>query len=192
MKLPFAILFLAALLAQQTELAPGPANLRFEEGEPGEIPPGWFVPRALLDSGFSAELRREGCHGTAACAVVIVPPNLPTRKSGDGTPVPLFGNLMQKFFAIRYRGKRIRLRAWIKLEPVDKKDRAQMWLRVDRHDGEFGLFDNMDRRPVTKDEWKQVEITGRVDKDAEVLNFGIMSLGKGKAWIDGVEFEVLD
>jgi hypothetical protein len=185
MKLSIAILLLSALiLAQQNAVAPGPLNLQFNEGQPGEVPPGWYVPPALLDDGYSAELRREGCHGSNGCAVVIVPPNAPATTK--------FGNMMQRFFGVPYRGKKIRLRAWIKLEPADKKDRAQMWLRVDRHNGQVGLFNNMDGRPVTKNEWTQVEITGRVDKDAETINIGIISVGKGRAWIDGVEFEILD
>jgi hypothetical protein len=98
---------------------------------------------------------------------------------------------MQSFDAIPYRGKTIRLHAWLRVEPAAPGNRAQMWLRVDRDNGETGFFDNMASRPVTSGEWKECEIQGRVDNDAGLINIGVMALGNGHAWIDGIDFEVV-
>ena len=48
-------------LAGWSDALPGPRNLRFEEGDPGKTPPGWFVPQVEKVSGSLAELRRKGC-----------------------------------------------------------------------------------------------------------------------------------
>ena len=167
-----------------------PRNLKFEEGIPGRLPPGWRVPALPEDSGRLAELRREGCRSHAGCAVVIAA-NVPRSE----------GMLMQKFRAAAYRGKTVRLRAWIKLQSVfmdgpflrlpTPEDRAQLWMNVVRMNKRIGFSENMDDRPVRSSEWTRCEITGEIDEDAEFINFGVMSIGGGRVWIDDVSFEVV-
>jgi hypothetical protein len=170
----------------------GPRNLKFEEGAPGKVPPGWFVPSLPKDADYLAELRRgEGCRSHAGCAVVMVPRNVPR-------PV---GNLMQSFSAAAYLGKSVRLRAWVRLERFfpasfgfripDPEDRAQMWLNVERANRRNGFSDNMDDRPVRSTEWTRCEITGEIGEDARFVNFGVMSIGGGRVWVDDVSFEIL-
>jgi erythromycin esterase len=79
----------------------------------------------------------------------------------------------------------------VRLEAVEAGDRAQLWLRVDRTGGQVGFFDNMGDRPIRSSEWRSYEITGAIDADAQSLNIGLMSLGKGRAWIDDVSFEII-
>jgi hypothetical protein len=47
-----------------------------------------------------------------------------------------FGTLMQMFTADSYRGKRIRMSAWMKTADADS---ANLWLRVDGPDGMLGF-----------------------------------------------------
>src|SRR5262249_34418532 len=169
----------AILFAQ----AQGPTNMRFRDGRLGSVPEGWIVPQAVSDWGYSAELTNQGCADSGNCAVILPPAVPPSPKS--------FGILSQSFDATPYRGKWVRLRAWLKEDPTASGDRAQMWLRVDRSNQEKGFFDNMNDRPVTTARWRQVEITGAVDNDADKVHFGVMSIGRGKAWVGGVEFDVL-
>lgn len=168
-----------------------PRNLKFEEGIPGRVPPGWRVPALPEDSGRLAELRREGCRSHMGCAVVIAATNVPRSE----------GTLMQKFRAAAYRGKTVRLRAWIKLQSVifdgptfrlpTPEDRAQLWMNVVRLNKRIGFSDNMDDRPVRSPDWTRCEIVGEIDEDAEFINFGVMSIGGGRAWIDDVSFEII-
>jgi hypothetical protein len=170
-----------AQLAGWEDLLPGPQNLEFRQGSIGRVPPGWIVPALPKDADSLAELRRAGCRSVAGCAIIRVPPNAPS-------PV---ANLMQSFGAAAYRGKTVRLRAWLKLEPADSQDRAQMFLSVDRVNRQTGFFDNMTDRPIRSMEWTRSEIVGPVDRDATFINFGFMSIGKGAIWVDEVSFEIV-
>src|ERR1017187_6977861 len=165
---------LIALLAPLTGLAQtGPANLDFEAETPGRAPSGWFVPTA----GYVAEIRHEGCKAGSGC-VALLPPATPSSAP--------FGNIMQAFSAEQFRGKTVRLRAWIRVDKADAGDHAQMWLRIDRPGMQMGLFDNMGDRPITSSEWVNYEIGGEVEADAMSINIGVMSIGKARGWVDEI------
>jgi hypothetical protein len=169
-------------LAGWSDVLPGPRNLRFEEGDAGKTPPGWFVPQVEKVSGSLAELRRKGCRSSVGCAVVIAPA---TAAAPDSV-----GNLMQSFSAAAYRGKTVRLRAWVRVEAGGPGDRAQMWLRVDRPNGKVGFMDDMDGRPVRAAEWTSCEIVAEIDGDAQFVVFGVRSMG-GRVWVDDVSFDIV-
>ena len=105
-------------------------------------------------------------------------------------PGAAFGNLMQAFDATPFRGRRVRFRASVRVEG-DETGRAQLWMRADRAGNKIGFFDNMGNRPITSSQWREYEIVGDVDDDAEVLNIGMLLLGQGKAWLDAVAIEDL-
>jgi len=151
-----------------------PQNLSLAQGESGKVPEGWFAPVG------SAELSRQGCRGSG-CAVIWLDP--------DSTG--LFGNLMQTVNAAAYRGKTVRLRAWLRIDAATRDDKAQMWFRVDLPNRQPSAFDNMDDRPVQSFTWMPAEIVVKVAEGAETLNFGVMSIGKGRAWVDGMTLEVV-
>jgi len=100
-------------------------------------------------------------------------------------------NLWQSFQATAYRGKTVRLRAWIRVEGIGPSDRAQMWLRVDRPNGKVGFEENMDGRPLRSAEWTSCEIVGEIDRDAQFIALGVFSIGRGRVWVDEVSFDVV-
>jgi hypothetical protein len=170
----------------------GPRNLKFEEGLPGKAPPGWFVPTLPKDADYMAELRRDHCRSRSGCAVVLAPANVPR-------PI---GNLMQSFSAAAYAGKKVRLRAWLRLESLfaspalglrlpAPEDHAQLWLSVERANRKRGFSENMDDHPVRSSDWTESEIVGEIDDDARFINFGILSIGGGRVWVDDVSFDVI-
>ena len=101
-----------------------------------------------------------------------------------------FGTVTQAVPAHELRGKRVRLRAFVRTELADAGSAAQLWLRVDRPGGAMGFFDNMGDRPIRSAQWASYEISGPVAADAERVVFGGFLAGSGKAWLDGFELAV--
>src|SRR5262245_59397174 len=172
--------FIALLAAVPAQAPTGPGNLDFEE-DLGTAASGWFAPPAVAES-YDAKLVAENAKSGKRCALI----------ASRGNPKPEhFGNLMQSFDATPYRGRRVRFRAAVRIEPQAPRGQARLWLRVDRQGGQPGFFDNLGNRPVTAREWKVYEIVGEVAEDAVAVNVGCMLIGTGKAWFDSASFEVL-
>lgn len=170
----------------------GPRNLKFEEGVAGKAPPGWFVPALPKDADYLAELRRDHCRSRSGCAVVLAPANVPRPT----------GNLMQSFSAAAYAGKTVRLHAWLRVEAFfvspalglrlpAPEDRAELWLTVERSNRRKGFSENMDDRPIRSSDWTECEIVGDIDSDAQFINFGVLSIGGARVWVDDVSFDVI-
>jgi len=99
-----------------------------------------------------------------------------------------FGTLMQMFKADDYRGKRVRMSGWIKTENADK---AQLWMRLDGERRTLG-FDNMEERAAKgTTDWKKYEITLDVPENTVAIGFGAFVVGKGQAWVDDFQFEIV-
>jgi tetratricopeptide (TPR) repeat protein len=162
-----------AKLADWEGSFPGPRNLRFAQGATGKAPAGWHVPGLTRDADQWAQVRRGGCHDGAACAVMLTPENAAIRAGG----------LDQSFKAAAYRGKTLRLRAWLRLEGGSPEDYARMYLNVDRATGPSCS--------AQKAEWTRCEISTRVGEDASNIDFGFMSFGGAQVWIDGVSLEIV-
>ncbi len=172
-----ACVFLAGLLAAAAAAQSGPVNLDFRRGAPGQLPAGWWAP--VAQAGYPASIATRCRQAGGRCAVL---------HAKGSTPAAPFGNLMQSFDAAPWRGRTVRFRAWVRVEP-EGRARAQLWLRVDRAGGQAGFFDNMQDRPILSREWAEYEISGPVADDAVRINIGMMILGAGAAFLDGVSFE---
>jgi AraC family transcriptional regulator len=99
-----------------------------------------------------------------------------------------FGTLMSAFKADEYRGKRIRLTAWMKTEDAVA---AQVWLRLDSQTRTLG-FDNMGNRQVKgTTDWTKYELVLDVPEETALISFGFFVYEKGKAWADDFRIEVV-
>jgi len=99
-----------------------------------------------------------------------------------------FGTLMQMFKADKYRGKRLRLSAWVRAQDVSGW--AGVWMRVDGPDGKMLAFDNMQSRPIKGTVgWRRYEVVLDVASEAVAVAFGVLLDGTGKTWIDDIGFE---
>ncbi len=154
-----------------------PLNLDFESGGTGQVPPDWSVEQTSRLAGYAVALSRTGCHGGTGCAVLAAGPKV--RRSATGM-------LIQAFSAEPYRGKRMRLRAWVKLDATDKQSRIRLLFVTDGVHADAGF---LDRRGANAAEWSTVEITGTVPFRADMIHIAIALMGKGRAWIDDVSFE---
>jgi hypothetical protein len=120
----------------------GPVNLDLESGTLGQVPAGWFLPRSSLEAGYAARLSEDRPYQGRRCGLL-------SGESLKGSPSPI-GNLMQRFDAAPYRGRRIRFRAAVRAEVHGFGNQGQLWMRVDRKGGHVGFFDNMQERPIVR------------------------------------------
>jgi erythromycin esterase len=120
-------------------------------------------------------------------------------------PVPVAppGIALETRDAAPYRGKSVRLRANVRLDGPQPGDRAQIFLRVVRPNGEPAFYDDMGDRPIASAGWTSAEIDGEVAPDAVSIEIGLKLAGKPdteprpsgsgrprpRAWVDRVSLE---
>jgi hypothetical protein len=102
-----------------------------------------------------------------------------------------FGTLTQGFRADGYRGKRVRMSAYVKTDGVERQ--AGLWMRIDGKEKTGLAFDNMMTRPVKgTTDWKKYDVVLDVPDDAGEIYFGFLVAGKGRGWVDDITLEVVD
>jgi len=161
-----------------------PYNLDFEDGEKGKLPRGWTVPSYASGVGYSATLTDLLPHGGKLCFEL--------RRDIVDNQEGIYGAVMQTLDAKPYRGKMVKLRAAVRAEISSVRGSAHLWIRERYEDDHAGLFEMMEDRPVVINTWQVYEISGRIDDDAYVINFGLLLKGSGKAWVDDASFEIVE
>ena len=105
------------------------------------------------------------------------------------------GTLMQVSSAAAYRGKRVKMSAFLRSNEVAQ--RAGLWIRADDINGTTVAFRNCfsPRAPQSfvrgNSAWKAVEISIDIPESAVRLSYGVQLLGTGAVWIDNVGFDVV-
>ncbi len=180
--LPAAVPALAATDPAAPAPPPGPPrNLDFEEGEPGQLPPGWALSQQNPEAGFAARLA-ENAQSGRRCAELGHP--------GEPESPWAFGALEQAIDAAPYRGKRVRLRAAARAE-LPAGAQAQLVLRVERASGEVAFAADTARHPIASPAWEIYDAVGDVPPDAATLEIGLLLRIGGTAWLDAVALEVI-
>ncbi|GAB2547451.1 hypothetical protein JOD18_001122 [Gracilibacillus alcaliphilus] len=102
-----------------------------------------------------------------------------------------FATLMQQIRADHFLGKRIKLSGFVKTEGVSPS--AGLWMRVDSTQENTLQFDNMQDRPIIGDNhWNYYHIVLDIPDNSAAISFGLLLIGGGKVWIDGLKFEEVD
>jgi hypothetical protein len=105
------------------------------------------------------------------------------------------GTLMQVSSAAAYRGKSLKMRAFLRSAEVAQ--RAGLWIRADDINGATVAFRNCfsPRAPQSFVEgntaWKEVEISIDVPDSAVALSYGVQLVGTGAVWIDSVSIDII-
>jgi hypothetical protein len=139
-------------------------------------------PKSWGGGGEGYELSRDDTEKHAGKASGCV------RSTGDGANG--FGTLTQWFSAGDYRGKRLRMTAYVKTDGAEGW--TGLWVRIDGKEKTGLAFDNMMGRPVKgTTEWKKYDVVLDVPAEAEEIFFGYLVAGKGRGWVDDITFEVV-
>lgn len=111
------------------------------------------------------------------------------RPQPPGNPEPTFAPVSQSLDGEIYAGKKLLVRAWMKVIARENNGKGHLWLRVDKPDG-VGFFYNMSERPATDSIWTQYSFNAPIDKDANRIVFGAFLRGSGQLLIDDYEIFV--
>jgi hypothetical protein len=145
-----------------------------------QYPSGWFASGSS-PGDYEVRLDRSERYSGQASGSIVCRSEKPTG----------FGTLMQVFKADKYHGCRVRMTAYVKTEEVETW--AGIWMRVDGKAGAVLSFDNMQDRPLRGSlGWEQYEVVLDVPGDSVNISFGLLLAGKGKAWADDFDFQVVD
>lgn len=99
--------------------------------------------------------------------------------------------LMQTIRADDYRGRHLRLAAYVKSADVQRW--AGLWMRVDSHGRRGVAFDNMKARAISGTTgWTRYEIVLDVPDDGAQIAFGVLLAGDGRVWADSVTVTPVD
>jgi hypothetical protein len=144
-----------------------------------EAPQGWHKSGSQGDA-YDIGIDTTGVHGGKGSGYI---------RSVAGVEEGKFGTMMQNIKADEYRGKKVRLSAFIKTSGAEKG--AWVWLRID--DTESGWLDNMhDRLVKGTTDWRRYELVLPASKTVAGIAFGIGLTGTGQAWIDDVKLDAVD
>ena len=143
-----------------------------------ETPAGWYKAGSQRDA-YDIGIDNALVHGGRGSGYIK------SAAAEDGK----FGTLMQNIKADQYRGKNVRLSAFMKTSGAEQG--AWVWVRID--DTEGSLLDNMHDRIVKgTTDWQRYELVLPVSRTAAGIAFGIGLSGRGQAWIDDVKLEAVD
>jgi erythromycin esterase len=165
---------------------PTPANLDFESSEAGKPPIHWVVPSRIAGLNFQVVTSTDNPRSGERCAMISA---FPGKKYGETS-----GRLQQTIDAVSYRGKKIELRAAVRVQTNAEGDKAYLWLRISKQGvgpQALAFYENMADRPITSDKWREYEIVADVPVDAETISYGLTFTGEGQAWLDAVSIQVV-
>jgi RNA polymerase sigma factor (sigma-70 family) len=106
-----------------------------------------------------------------------------------------YGALTQAIKADDFRGRRLRMTAYVKSRDVEGS--AGLWMRIEGIDakGNYSLSDDyMGSRPIKgTSDWKQYEVVLDVPQEGFAqICFGALLAGKGQVWVDDFKLEAVD
>ena len=100
-----------------------------------------------------------------------------------------FGSMGQGFKADEFRGKRIRLTAYLKTKDV--VEGASVWARVNTARFRVALDNMGDRLIKGSTDWRQYAIVLDVPVDSVLISFGTLLSGTGQIWADDFRLEIV-
>jgi hypothetical protein len=143
----------------------------------------WYVTgpdgaKELRAHGYEGGIDRAQSHSGRASAFL--------RSTSEHPDYPQ-AVIWQSISSERYRGKRVRLSAWIKTE---RAQGAWLGMRISSAGGGVLAYGRQDTAGSA--DWRRYEVVLDVAPLAHNVNFGLLLEGTGTAWIDEVRLDVVD
>lgn len=157
-------------------LVSGSSTLLLEAARP--IVPGWSASPQADDYALSVD--HVNVHGGKSSIAV---------QSKPGAAAGSHVAIGQRIKADEFRGKRVRLRGYVKTSNVTGK--ARLWMRIDGPQGVLGI-DSMHGKPLQGSrEWHRIDLVLDVPEQSVGISFGMRLSGLGQVWLDDVAFSTV-
>lgn len=161
-----------------------PRNLTFESDSVGGVPSGWTPTTNMRGSAYRTEVCREEPKEGRQCVRIR---GVEGKRYGEA-----YGGLSQRIDATSFQGRKVRLRAAIRVAGDGASSGARLWLRVpatSKDPAKELFYDGMKDGAITSRDWREYEVIGDVPADASSLEFGVAFEGTGSAWVDDVSID---
>ena len=146
-----------------------------------EVPAYWGITGSNSEV-YTLRTNRAVVLSGSASAVLEADPEADTSR---------FGSLVQASSVAAFKGKRIELSGYIASE--NALAGASIWLRADDANGTVVAFENSFARGIRgTTEWTYQNIVIDIPKEAVALFYGAMLSGRGRLYVDDVQFRVVD
>jgi hypothetical protein len=159
-----------------------PENLDFERGYPGRPVPMWTFPLVFERSGFVSCLSDENPAEGRYCAYLKYPEN-----SNEETP-PM-GFLLQSVDARPFRGKKVSFSGAVRTSLLGEG--AELWVQAKLDKDSILMEKRMLDEKIVSATWSYHGLEFVVPEKAVEIRFGLMINGGGEAWLDDVDFSIV-
>jgi len=148
------------------------------------MPAGWTLPHESSEKGYYAEATAENPYNGKYCMKIQL---IGDSINGDGVS----GTAVQSFDATPFIGKKIRLTAHIRAE-IDGDGHAGFYVSERTYKNNYPFVYASEDNPIVFNTWEEYSLEYTPTIDAYSINIGLYLKGKGRAWIDNIEVEVVD
>ena len=160
-----------------------PANLDFESGKIGAAPDAWLVRPESAQFDYHIGLTGDRPHTGKQCLEISREPG---QHYGEGT-----GTVSQSLNAASFRGKRIRLSAWVKGE-ISEQSSAHLGLNIRTQNFlNTKSYDAMGGKPKVSNEWQLYEVSADIPSEAVTIGYSFALAGNGHVWLDTVSVDTV-
>jgi C-terminal processing protease CtpA/Prc len=101
------------------------------------------------------------------------------------------GWVSQVMSPLEFRGKEIKLSAWVKVRVKGADNAGQLYFGYGNSDNTANGVKDMGDSLITSDNWHRYEIVGKINPEADMFYFGCFLQGEGCLWVDDVQLSYL-
>ncbi len=185
--LTLILLLIIALNLNLTANLPHPYNTKFELGKVGEMPVSWLITRNTADRGFVLQTTdKESMQGkySAELSNYDISDSLPTKEKE--------GVFKQELDAFAFRGKCVKLSAYVKSQFINITSTADLWVNIFRGTDPLDVVKATPPSEAAKvGEWNKFELEFYVPLEADKISYGASMIGSGRIWVDDFTFSLV-
>jgi hypothetical protein len=175
MRIRAALLLVVVACGSDSIAAPDPSAFDIQSN----FPAGWILASGLSTLYVSGRDNATVHGGTTAVAI-----------AGIDTSTTSLQAFAQTLRADNYRGKRVRVSAWVRTQNVSGT-LAGLWMRVDGQNLILGIDNSANHHEANTTDWHQIQVVLDVPQNAVGFLFGGILAGRGVIVFDDFTLDVV-